>query len=111
MNKIVPLWQNYINGKFVDGGDGWLAIEDPASGEIIAEQAIADAGDVDAAVTAAKNCHESSVLSDMRPVERGRLVRQIGDYLIDNIESIAETLCREMGKPYWEACNEVHGSA
>ena len=111
MTEIDPYWQNYINGKFVDGGDGRMAVEDPASGEIIAEQAIANAADVDAAVQAAKRCHESNVLADMRPVERGRLVRQIGDYLIDNIEAIADVLCREMGKPYWEACNEVRGGA
>jgi len=111
MTQIAPYWQNYIDGKFVDGSNGRLAVEDPASGEVIAEQAMADAGDVDVAVKAAKRCHESNVLTDMRPVERGRLVRQIGDYLIDNLQGIADVLCLEMGKPHWEACNEVRGAA
>ncbi len=111
MSEIAPYWQNYIDGKFVDGGAGRLIVEDPATGDTVAEQALADAGDVDAAVQAAKRCHESNVLTDMRPVERGRLVRQLGDYLLDNLESIAEVLCLEMGKPYWEACNEVRGAA
>ncbi len=111
MTKISPYWQNYIDGKFVDGGAGRLVVEDPATGNTVAEQALADAGDVDAAVKAAKSCHESGVLTDMRPVERGRLVRQLGDYLIDNLEAIADVLCLEMGKPHWEACNEVRGAA
>ncbi|VAW00071.1 Aldehyde dehydrogenase [hydrothermal vent metagenome] len=111
MTQIPPYWQNYIDGKFVDGGAGWLVVEDPATGDTVAEQAIADSGDVDVAVQAAKRCHESSTLTDMRPVERGRLVRQLGDYLIDNLEAIADVLCLEMGKPHWEACNEVRGAA
>ncbi len=111
MTQIPPYWQNYIDGKFVDGGAGWLVVEDPATGDPVAEQAIADSGDVDVAVQAAKRCHESSTLTDMRPVERGRQVRQLGDYLIDNLEAIADVLCLEMGKPHWEACNEVRGAA
>ena len=111
MTEISPYWQNYVNGKFIDGGAGRLVVEDPASGETVAEQAMADAGDMDTAVKAARVCHERNVLTDMRPVERGRLVRQLGDYLIDNLEAIADVLCREMGKPHWEACNEVRGAA
>ncbi len=111
MPQIPPYWQNYIDGKFVDGGAGRLVVEDPATGNTVAEQALADANDVDMAVKAAKRCHESNVLTDMRPVERGRLVRQLGDYLIDNLAAIADVLSLEMGKPHWEACNEVRGAA
>ena len=111
MSKIAPRWQNYIDGKFIDGGAGWLAVEDPATGNTVAEQALADAADVDRAVGAAKRCHESNALTDMRPVERGRLVRRMGDYLLDNLSEIADLLCLEMGKTHWEACNEVRNSA
>jgi len=111
MTKIPPYWQNYINGKFVDGGGGRLVVEDPANGETIAEQALADANDVDTAVKAAKRCHDSNVLTDMRPVERGRLVCQMGDYLLDNIETIANVLCLEVGKTFWEATSEVQTAA
>ena len=40
-------WQNYINGKFVDGGAGKIQVDNPGSGEKLAYQAIADNNDVD----------------------------------------------------------------
>ena len=75
MHEVKPYWQNYIDGKFVDGGAGRLNVDDPGTGGILAEQAIANAEDVDRAVQAAKRVHQSGALSDLRPVERGRMVR------------------------------------
>ena len=60
---------------------------------------------------AALACHESGVLSFMRHVERGRMVRGMGDYLLANREEIAEMLALESGKPYWEALVETDGAA
>ena len=109
--EVKPYWQNYIGGEFVDGGAGRLDVDNPGTGEKFAEQAIADAADVDKAVAAAKQCHESNVLSDMRPVERGRLVRKMGEYLLDHVDEIAPILTLESGKPLWEARTEVTGAA
>ena len=47
----------------------------------------------------------------MRPVDRGRMVRAIGDYLLANIDEIAQLLTLEAGKPLWEAVMEVEGAA
>jgi aldehyde dehydrogenase (NAD+) len=110
-HNIKPYWQNYINGQWCDGGAGKLDVCDPSTGELIAEQAMADEADVDTAVMAALRCHESDVLSDMRPVVRGRMVRKIGDYLMDHFEEIATVLTLESGKPLWEARIEVAGAA
>ncbi|WP_419907053.1 aldehyde dehydrogenase family protein [Hoeflea sp.] len=110
MVDVAPYWQNYIDGNFVDGGAGRLAVDDPGSGERLAEQALADAADVDRAVAAARRCHESGALKDLRPVERGRMVRAMGDYLHENIDEIAPILCLESGKPLWEARIEIEGA-
>lgn len=110
-HNIKPYWQNYINGQWCDGGAGKLDVCDPSTGALIAEQAMADEADVDTAVMAALRCHESGVLSDMRPVVRGRMVRKIGDYLLDHFEEIATVLTLESGKPLWEARIEVAGAA
>ena len=104
-------WQNYVDGAWIDGGAGRLTVENPGTGEPLAEIACADAGDIDRAVAAAKACHDSGVLTSMRPVERGRMVRGMGDYLLANREEIAEMLTLESGKPYWEALIEVDGAA
>ena len=66
-------WQNYVNGEWVDGGGGRLPVDNPGTGERFAEIACANAADIDRAVGAAMACHSSGVLTDMRPVERGRL--------------------------------------
>jgi aldehyde dehydrogenase (NAD+) len=43
----------------VDGGAGRIAVIDPATGARIAEQALADASDVDRAVGRRPRCHHS----------------------------------------------------
>lgn len=111
MSDIKPYWQNYIDGAWVDGGSGRISVTNPATGGQIAEHALADAADVDRAVMAARRVHLSGVLTDMRPVERGRLVQAMGKYLLDHIDEIAPVLTLEQGKPLWEARMEVQGAA
>ena len=104
-------YQNYINGQFVDGGAGRLEVDDPSDGSIIAEVALADKADIDKAVQAAKSCHQERSFAGLRPVIRGRMVRAMGDYLLENCAEISELLSRESGKPYWEAVIEIEGAA
>ncbi len=111
MADVKPYWQNYIDGAWVDGGAGRIDVTNPATGEKLAEQALADAGDVDRAVMAARRVHLSGALSDLRPVERGRMVQAMGRYLLEHINAIAETLTLEQGKPLWEAKIEIEGAA
>ena len=104
-------WQNYIDGTWVDGGAGRIDVINPGTGEKLAEHALADAADVDKAVQAARRVHLSGVLSDLRPVERGRMVQAMGHYLLTHIDEIAEVLTLEQGKPLWEASIEIKGAA
>lgn len=104
-------WQNYIDGAWVDGEAGRIDVVDPGTGETLAEHALADAADVDRAVMAAKAVHTSCALSDLRPVERGRMVQAMGHYLLEHKDDIARVLTLEQGKPLWEALIEVEGAA
>ena len=99
MFEIKPYWQNYIDGAWVDGGAGRIDVTDPATGNVIAQHALADAGDVDRAVMAARRVHLSGVLTDMRPIERGRMVQAMGRFLTEHRERLAYLLSREQGKP------------
>ncbi len=103
-------WLNWIDGEWTEGGAGRLVVEDPATGEPVYEHACADAGDVERAVNSARACVESGSLSRMRPIERGRLVQEMGRWLAERTEVIAKTLTSEQGKPLWEARNEVDGA-
>ena len=111
MTDVKPYWQNYIDGAWVDGGAGRIDVFNPGNGERLAEHALADAADVDRAVAAARRVHLSGVLTDMRPVERGRLVQAMGRYIADHVDDIASMLTLEQGKPLWEARTEVLGAA
>ena len=39
--EIASYWRNYIDGAWADGGAGRLPVENPATGEPLAEQALA----------------------------------------------------------------------
>ncbi|CUH84842.1 aldehyde dehydrogenase family protein [Thalassovita mediterranea] len=111
MAQIKEHWQNYINGTWVDGGAGRIDVVNPATGEVLAQQALADAADVDRAVRAARDTHLSGALSGLRPVERGRMVQAMGRFLLEHINDIAPVLTLEQGKPLWEARTEIEGAA
>jgi aldehyde dehydrogenase (NAD+) len=111
MVDVNPYWQNFIDGAWVDGGAGRIDVTDPATGERIAEHALADAADVDRAVRVAKRVHQSGALTAMRPIERGRMVQAMGRYLLQHKDEIALVLTLEQGKPLWESMIEVEGAA
>ena len=111
MFEIKPYWQNYIDGAWVDGGAGRIDVTDPATGIVIAQHALADSGDIDSAVMAARRVHQSGVLTDMRPIERGRMVQAMGRFLTEHRERLAYLLSREQGKPIWESEIEIDGAA
>lgn len=100
-------WMNFVNGDWTTGSGGAIDVLDPATGEVVAQQALATGADIDDAVKAAWTCHLSGALRDLEPVERGRLVQGIGRYLLDHLDEIAGVLCIDAGKPLWEAKDEV----
>ncbi|MCH9852270.1 MAG: aldehyde dehydrogenase family protein [Alphaproteobacteria bacterium] len=102
--------QNYINGQWVDSNKR-IDIENPATGEVFANIAHASESDVDKAVQAARECHLSRALVKVPPSERGRMVRKMGEYLLQNKQEIAHLLTLESGKPLWESLIEVASSA
>lgn len=104
-------WQNYIDGSWTDGGAGKIAITNPGTDGVLADCALADGKDVDAAVAAAKAVHLSGEWAGLRPVERSRKVQAMGQYLLDNKAEIAEVLTLEQGKPFWESLIEIEGAA
>lgn len=111
MTDLPAYWHNFIDGDYCAGGAGHIEVLDPATGERVADQAIADANDVDRAVSAAGALSARGDWSGLRPVERGRIVRKMGEYILERIDEIAPVLTREGGKPLWEARLELEGAA
>jgi aldehyde dehydrogenase (NAD+) len=97
-------FQNYINGKWVDGGNTFQTIN-PANEELVAEIAQAEIPDVNSAVNAAKEAFNSWRLVPA-PL-RGELLFKVGDILKGKREELAQLLTRDMGKVIAEARGDV----
>jgi len=104
-------WKNYVDGEFIDGGAGKIQVDNPGTGKKLADQALASTADIDRAVTAANRVHQSCFLTDMRPVERARMVKKIGSYISERADEIAPILSMEAGKTLFEAKFEVTNAA
>ena len=97
-------FQNYINGKWVEGRSTFQTIN-PANEELLAEIAQAEIADVDAAVNAATEAFKSWRLVPA-PL-RGELLFKIGDILKKKKEELSQLLTQDMGKVISEARGDV----
>lgn len=99
------------NKIITEGSDGVGQSIDPATGEVIAEFARAGQEEVDLAVRAARKAFDEGPWRRMRPFERGRILRRIGDLILERREEIARKECADSGKPLRDAYWEVDCSA
>jgi len=110
--ELKEYWQNYIDGKWVDGaGGGRIRVLNPADNSLLAEVAQGTAADVEAAVAAARRVVASRALVDMRPMDRGRMVIDMGRKLRARKEQLAQLLTLDAGKRISEAMGELEGAA
>lgn len=102
--KLPPFaHQVFINGKWQNpASDKHLPIQNPSNGEVIGQIAASDKGDVDAAVTAARNALAGQ-WGKMAASDRGRLLSQIGHAVLEQADSLAETEALDVGKPLGQA--------
>jgi succinate-semialdehyde dehydrogenase/glutarate-semialdehyde dehydrogenase len=98
--------QLYYGGQWRDGADGQTKpVTDPATGDVIAEVAVATTADVDAAVEAA---HEAFRTWSKTPApQRSKVMRRWYDLVVERADELAEILTAEQGKPLAEAKAEV----
>ena len=91
----------WIDGKWQDTqGGNVMSIEDPTTGEEIAEVIDASRADVDRAVQAAKRAFYDGRWSKLAPGERSKLIWKLADLLEANAESLAKLESHNTGKPY-----------
>lgn len=107
---IAGHWRNFVGGKWVDAHDT-LEVENPATRETVADIALANADDVDAAVRAARSCADSGALSRMQPDERAARMRRVAAKLRNLTERGALVACLENGKTLNDARDEFIESA
>lgn len=98
--------RNYIGGGWVEAASkGTLEDRDPASGELAALIPLSEAGDVDAAVRAAREAQPA--WRDLAPQRRARAVMALREALWARREDIARLVTADMGKTLDDARGEV----
>jgi acyl-CoA reductase-like NAD-dependent aldehyde dehydrogenase len=95
--------QLFINDEWRDASGGrTIEVVNPATEEVIAEVASAEQADVDAAVAAARAAMRGP-WAKMSARDRGRLVWQIGEKLLQRADELARLETLHNGKPIFES--------
>ncbi|MFG6118611.1 MULTISPECIES: aldehyde dehydrogenase [Thalassobacillus] len=96
----------YIDGQYIEStGNEWLDIINPATEEVISQTPRGTEEDIDRAVKAAFNAQKDW---ELKPnIERGKIVREIGDRIEAKRERFIELLQEEQGKDYELASGEI----
>jgi malonate-semialdehyde dehydrogenase (acetylating) / methylmalonate-semialdehyde dehydrogenase len=98
--------QNYIAGDWRDAATGEaLEDRDPATGELAARVPLSGAGDVDAAVQAARAAQPA--WREVPPQERARAVLAFRDALVRHRQELTALVTADMGKTLADADGEV----
>ena len=87
----------YIGGAWISGGDGELAVIDPAREELIDTVPAGTAADADAAVSAAREAFPD--WASTPPLRRAQHLRALADRLEARAEEMARLIAREAGSP------------
>ena len=90
---------HFINNRWIEGGGEAFSSKDPATGETTFEGLGATAEQVDEAVNAARRAFESWAESEI--ADRINYLEAFREQLSSHKESVAETISRDTGKPWW----------
>lgn len=94
----IPASQQFIDGAWTPAlTSGELPILDPATGDVIHTVALAEPTDVAEAVAAAHRAAPAWAATS--PTARGHLLRAWADLIMANLETLAATEARDVGKP------------
>jgi betaine-aldehyde dehydrogenase len=90
--------QNFVNGEYVDAGDGGTTeLVDPSTGQVFAEAPLSGDADIDAATAAARRAFDK--WRDTPPSERSLALFRIADAIEANGDELVRLECENTGKP------------
>ncbi len=96
----------YVGGAWVPAADGkTMRVNNPATGEVLAELPDAGRDDVWRAVEAAAAAHRSWAAQPA--LERGRILHRVYELMTERRDDLARLVTLENGKPFEEARREV----
>jgi len=96
----------FIGGRWQDATDGkTLAVEDPSTGDTLAQVADASVADGKAALDAA--CAVQDEWAKTAPRDRGEILRRAFELITERADDLALLMTLEMGKPLSESKAEI----
>jgi lactaldehyde dehydrogenase/glycolaldehyde dehydrogenase len=108
--SIDPATSLYVNGEWREAsGKKSIPVANPATEETIAEIQSASTSDVEAALDAAASIQKEWSLTPAR--ERGDLLRDVSDLMLNHVDELSELITREQGKPIDLARGEIKDAA
>ena len=94
-------WKIWIDGKWVDSAGGQrTTVENPATGEKIAEVPNCGPEDVDRAVQAAKKAFYDGRWTGIMRGDRQRMIWRLGELVEQKAAELARVESENTGKPY-----------
>jgi succinate-semialdehyde dehydrogenase/glutarate-semialdehyde dehydrogenase len=97
--------QLFVAGEWVDGAEGTLPVEDPATEETLTEVADASPDDAMKALDAAAETQEE--WQKTAPRERGEILRRAWEEITERADELALLMTLEMGKSLEESKAEI----
>lgn len=102
---------HFIGNLWVRPADGrTLPVVDPGTGEVFAEIARGNAGDIDAAVRAARAAFEGD-WGALAPAERGRVLMRLSQLIARDADRLARIESRDVGKPFAQSQRDIAATA
>ena len=110
MAVATRVYQNYVNGRFVDAQGGkTLEVENPATGAVVSHVPDSSAEDAREAIALAEQAQRG--WQKLAAVERAGALHRIAAGIRKDADHLARTLSEEQGKPLDQARGEVNGTA
>ncbi len=97
--------QNYIDGRTQSLSQHKIPVQDPSTGEVIAEVILSNNDDIDLAVNNAKKSQKE--WSNTTPLKRSRILSNYKNLIEQNIDELAKLVSREHGKTFDDAKGSV----
>ncbi len=102
MEKI----SNYINGKnFTSKSDSLLPVYDPSTGEHIKDVVLSNQDDFSNVIESSKKAFIE--WSNTTPLKRSRIISNYKNILENNMDFLAEIICKEHGKTFEDAKGSI----
>lgn len=96
---------HFIDRRWIEGAGAPFQSLDPATGTTVWEGRSAAPGEIDQAVAAARRAVQSWAEEPLQ--RRIFFLQAFAEQLKSHRDELAEAICREVGKPRWEALSEV----